>query len=94
MCSKFIDECSDLEGNISAEKIIHMDINGSREVRFAVGWILGTITKYVFETRKSGRPPSLESLKSILSHNYNTFLSLSKKIPRYKKVTQLLGIII
>ena len=71
-----------------------MYINESTEEKFTIGWILRIITNYVYETRMSGKPKSIESLTTILKFNLNTFKSLSKKYPRYKKVSQLLESII
>ena len=53
--SRFFDSIKWLriDKNLSAEKIIHMDIKGYIEQIFAIGWCLATITEFYYSNKKT-----------------------------------------
>ena len=52
VCSKLINYCREVNNNISAEEIVHMDFHCSKENIFAIGWCLATITELFFNNEK------------------------------------------
>ena len=71
-----------------------MDLHGNTEEKFGIGWGLGIIVNYFYETKKSGKPINEGNLKTILIYNTKTFEALSKKYPKYGKILQILEEII
>ena len=49
ICSKLVEICLKIDNNTTAEKIVHMDLCGNNEEKFAIGWGLGIIGNYFFE---------------------------------------------
>ena len=43
--------CLKIDEKITAEEIVQMDIKGSIDEKFTVGWVLETITNYVYEMK-------------------------------------------
>ena len=83
-----MEKCIKIDKNISAEKILHLDIQGTFEEKFAICWGLSTVTNFYYEMKKSHKPANEMNLKIILTHNIKTFDSLGGKYPKYIKIKQ------
>ena len=79
---------------ISLEKIVHMDVAGEEEVKYALGWILATNTDYEFKSRKSGTLPDKDVLRGILNCNLALFSKFGPSTRKYHKVISYLTIMI
>ena len=87
ICSKLLEYCLSIDKNLSAEKIIHMDIQGSIEQIYAIGWCLATITDFYYSNEKTSKISEEINLKLIFTHNTKTFKSVSH--PQYKTTLKL-----
>ena len=54
---KLIDYCQTTNINITAQKIISMDLNRSQAKAYTIGWSLAIIYNYYFETEKLAKIP-------------------------------------
>ena len=52
ICSKLIKYSKDRDEILTAEKLIHMDIQFNAEEVFAIGWCMATIADFHFMSRK------------------------------------------
>ena len=94
--SKLIEYCTKVNKNLSAEKIIHMDIYSSNENIFAIGWCIATITEFYYGNEKMSKTSEELDLKLILTHNMKTFkyLQNSQCTNRLSLLRTLTGILI
>ena len=77
-----------IDKNISAEKIIHMDIQSNNENIFTIGWCMDIIAEFHFNGEKLSRINEEIYLKLIQSHNIKTFKYLQD--PKYTDTLNLL----
>merc|ERR1712115_720827 len=68
-----------IDPNLTAEKLIHMDINGKSEDIYAIGWVLATLTEVHFSKKICKNLNETLNLKVTLTNNITTFQFLNKE---------------
>ena len=89
---QLIDFCFNIDKKLTAEKIIHMDIEGEKGKIYAIGWCLATITDYYYNNEKNGKTNDDKKLKLLLTHNYTTFNIIPNQ--QYNSTLELLKTLI
>merc|ERR1712115_615012 len=85
---KFIDHCRQINSSLTADKLIHMDINGTKEEVYAIGWCLATLTETHYSKRTIKNFNVALCLKITLSNHIATFNFLKKE--RYSNTLKLI----
>ena len=76
--AKFIDHCHEIDPEISAEKLIHMDISGEKNKIYAIGCCLATLTEANYSKKSDHNFNDTSNLKITLT-NYLTTFKLKKR---------------
>ena len=71
--AKFIDHYREIDPGLSAEKLIHMDISGSKDDVYAIGWCLAILKEENYCKKKDPNLNKTMTIKISLSHNLKTF---------------------
>ena len=85
---KFIDHCRKIDPSLTADKLIHMDINGTKEEIYAIGWCLATLTETHYSKKTIKNFNEALCLKITLSNHVATFNFLKKE--RYNNTLRLI----
>ena len=92
MYEEFIDYCKKVDPQLSAIKLLHMDICGEVEVMYAIGWILSTFVEIQY-TKKVYKNISEEDLiRLALTRDVTTFKSITSK--KYDKTVSLIKLLL
>lgn len=76
---KFLEHCREIDPNLTAERLIHMDINGKIEDIYAIGWVLATLTEAHFSKKICKNLNESLNLKVTLTNNITNFKFLNKE---------------
>ena len=77
---------------LTAEKLIHMDINGKSEDIYAIGWVLATLTEIHYSRKICKNLNETLNLKVTLTNNATTFKFLNKE--RYATTLKLIEVLL
>ena len=86
--NKFIDHCFQIDSTLTVDKLLHMDINGTKNEVYAIGWCLATITETHYSKKTIKNFNEAQSLKIILFIHVTTFNFLKKE--RYINTLKLI----
>ena len=75
----FLTHCRKIDPLLTAEKLIHMDINGKCEDIYAIGWVLATLTDIHYSKKICKNLSETLNLKVTLTNNVTTFKFLNKE---------------
>ena len=89
---KFIDHCRKIDPSLTADKLIHMDINGTKEEIYAIGWCLVALTETHYSKKTIKNFNEALCLKITLSNHVTTFNFLKKE--RYNNTLRLIETLI
>ena len=92
MYEEFIDYCKKVDPQLSAMKLLHMDICGEAQVMYAIGWILSTFVEIQY-TKKVYKNTSEEDLiRLALTRDVTTFKYITSK--KYDKTVSLIKLLL
>ena len=92
MYGVFIEYCKKVDPQLSAIKLLQMDLCGEIDEIYAIGWILSTLVEFQY-TKKIYKNMSEEvQIKIALTNDITTFKSITGK--KYDKILNLIYLLL
>ena len=88
---KIITHFRESNPGISFEQIIFLDLKCDHATTHGLGWILATITKYVFECKYKETVLCINTFKSILENKLIVFNKLAGGVTTYTNVINIIN---
>ena len=67
-----------IDPNLTAEKLIHMDLTGEKNNVYSIGWCLATLTEVYYSKNLAHNINETSNLKITLTYSLTTFKFLHK----------------
>ena len=88
----FIDYCKKVDSQLSAIKLIHMDLCGEIDEIYAIGWVLSTLVEAHYTKKTCNNTSEGDQIKIALTNDITTFKSLTGK--KYDKILSLIYLLL
>ena len=88
MYQDFIEHCKKVDSQLSAIKLLHMDVCGENEEVYAIGWVLSTFVEVQYSKKQDNNSSEGDQIKLILAGDISTFKFITSK--KYDKTMGLI----
>ena len=92
MYEVFIEYCKKVDPQLSAIKLIHMDLCGEIDEIYAIGWILSTLVEVHYTKKMCKNMSEGDQIKIALTNDITTFKSVTGK--KYDKILSLIYLLL
>ena len=92
MYEVFIEYCKKVDPQLSAIKLLHMDLCGEVNVMYAIGWVLSTLVEIHYTKKMCKNMSEEDQIKITLTNDITTFKSITGK--KYDKTMSLIHLLL